>query len=220
MVKASCDTTHMRNGLSWLRERAGTILIIVALFVAVSYLAQTRQEALASAVGESGVFGFALYVLLMAAFVVFVIPLELVLLVPLGAALWGAVPTALLSIAGWTLGAGIAFFLARRFGKPFVARIVGEQRLAELERRVPLGNTFWSVIFLRMSVPVDLLSYALGLFGTLTMGRYLAATVLGVMLFAFFFAYAGTLPLWYQLGALALAGVVVMIALVHGARRK
>lgn len=60
-------------------------------------------------------------------------------------------------------------------------------------------------------VPVDILSYAVGLFVPMSYSAYLAATVLGVTPFAFVFAYSmDTLPLY-----LFVTGVGVLAVLVY-----
>lgn len=194
------------------------VVLVAAAFAAVSWYAREHQEALAAVIAAGGAAGPAAFVLFTAAFVIFVIPLDLVLLVPLGVALWGPVATALLSVIGWTVGASVAFTVARRYGRPLVAWLVGSETIARLEARVPVANSFWSVMLLRMCIPVDVLSYALGLFGTISWGRYIAATALGVAPFGFYFAFVGTLPLWWELGAVALAFAVVSLALLIRAR--
>ncbi|OGC86189.1 hypothetical protein A3D70_00495 [Candidatus Adlerbacteria bacterium RIFCSPHIGHO2_02_FULL_54_18] len=195
-------------------QQVGALTMFGALFVAASLVANVHKDALAEVVNAGGAVGMFGFILLIAVFVVFVIPLDLVLLVPLGTAAWGPVPTALMSIAGWTLGAAVAFGVARRWGAPFVERIVGMRRVRLLENRVPKKHLFGTVVALRMLVSVDVLSYALGLFSTMSWPRYIAATALGVAPFGFYFAYAGTLPFWYQIAAvaaaLALASIIIM----------
>ena len=50
---------------------------------------------------------------------------------------------------------------------------------------------FMSVVLLRMVLPVDVLSYALGFFSDISLWRYTTATIIGIAPFAFIFAYAG-----------------------------
>ena len=66
--------------------------------------------------GVRGPWGIAAFTLLTAAFVVFLIPLDVSVLIPLAAHVRGPVATALMSVAGWTLGSSVAFLLARRYG--------------------------------------------------------------------------------------------------------
>src|SRR6185437_11502210 len=116
--------------------------------------------------------------------------------------------TALMSVAGWTLGSSTAFFLARRFGAPVVARIVGRVRLQAAERAarhaIPRHHLFWWALVCQALLPIDLISYAFGLFTELGLGPYALATAIGDLVPGFFFGYAGVLPAWYQIGALAI----------------
>ena len=203
----------MKGGSSTRIPRVIQAVLIVALFIAVSYFAQQYKEELAAVVEIGGAWSMLLFTLFIAAFTVLIVPLELSLLIPLGAVLWGPVPTALMSIIGWTLGSAIAFGLARRYGRTLVRRLVGLERVEELTRRVPPA-TFSTVVLLRLCVPVDLLSYALGLTSSLSWRTYLLATAIGVTPFGFFFAYAGALPLARQLimitAGLALAALIFL----------
>jgi len=190
------------------------LVAFAAAFVGVSYLAHLYEPEIAAIVNGGGAAGVVGFVVLTAVFVIFVIPLDLVFLVPLGAVVWGPVPTALMSIAGWTLGAAVAFGIARLFGARVVERLIGLKRVRAVESRIPKHHLFGSVILLRMMVSVDILSYALGLFSTMPWGLYIIATAIGVTPFGFYFAFAGVLPMWYQVaavgGALALATLVFL----------
>ncbi len=200
------EYTHFMIGFSTLQYRQiGSYLLVAALFVMVSYGMREYQQYIGLLLASGSAFGIATFILLTALFVVFIIPLDIVFLIPLGVVLWGPLLTAFMSIAGWSLGAGIAFWIARRWGLPLVTRIVGEKRVAQFHDRVPKSNLFWAVVFLRMLVPVDILSYALGLFSHLSWRTYVLATVLGVSPFGFFFAFVGVLPFWYQITAFAIA---------------
>ncbi|MHB8660808.1 MAG: TVP38/TMEM64 family protein [Minisyncoccota bacterium] len=196
-------------------RQIAALLALAIAFVGVSVLAQRHHEVLAGFVTQGGVLGVAAYVLLTALFVVFVIPLDIALLIPIGAIVWGPIPTALMSIAGWTLGAIAAFGIARRFGLPAVERLIGLARVRAIEQRIPKRNLFLMVVFLRMLVSVDVLSYALGLFSAISWGTYVAATAIGVAPFGFYFAYAGTLPFWYRIAAVLLAFVLAGFAIIR-----
>jgi uncharacterized membrane protein YdjX (TVP38/TMEM64 family) len=70
--------------------------------------------------------------------------------------------------------------------------------LERFEKTLPEKNIFWTVVMLRLMVPVDVLSYAVGLFSKMKSSTYFWATLLGVIPFAFIFAYTGTLSIWTQ----------------------
>lgn len=201
-------------------RRAASYIAVAAAFVFVSYLVRGHEDFIRLLLAGGGAFGAVLFVLCTALFVIFIIPLDLVFLIPLGVHLWGPLPTAFLSIAGWSIGASTAFAVARRWGLPVVSRMVGEARVREFHDRIPKSNLFWSVVALRMLVPVDLLSYALGLFSHMPWTAYVLATFIGVAPFGFYFAYAGTLPLWYQFIAVTLALMLTSFVLFKYWKRK
>lgn len=189
---------------------AGGIVILALLFILASMLADKYQNEIWAFVNDDGMFGMAAYVLLTVGSVV-IAPVSTLPLMPIASAMWGWVMAGILSVVGWTVGAQIAFFLARRYGKPLLQKIISLDKLEKYEKRIPEENIFWTVVFLRMSVPVDILSYAFGLFSRIKSLPYFFATLIGVMPFAFVFAYVGTLPLSYQMGALGLAIFVMFL---------
>jgi len=197
---------------------ARNILALVffgALFVLVSYGTSVYKPQLGAFVEAGGIWGMAGYVVLTIISVVFVLPLDIPFLIPLGAHLYGVPTTALMSILGWTIGSGIAFLIARKFGAAVVEKMIGLDRVRAIERRIPTRNLFWSVVGLRMLVSVDLLSYALGLFSSLSWPSYLLATTIGVTPFGFYFAYAGTLPLHFQIVAIIAALILATAVMLR-----
>ncbi|HUY62391.1 MAG TPA: VTT domain-containing protein [Candidatus Paceibacterota bacterium] len=204
-----------------LHGEIAALLLLAITFIAVSVLAERYHAALATLVTQGGILGVAAYILLTAVFVIFIIPLDIALLIPIGAVAWGPLPTALMSIAGWTLGAAIAFLIARRFGEPVVARLIGLERIRAIESRIPKRNLFWMVVLMRILVSVDILSYALGLFSAMPWRSYVVATAIGVAPFGFYFAYTGALPLWYRVAAVAFAvALATLVILRYGVRRE
>lgn len=195
-------------------RQVGGLTVFLAIFMGVSYAAREYADALTVMLGGGGGTSMIFFIFLTIVFVVFVIPLDLALLIPLGVGIWGPLITALLIISGWTLGASVAFWIARRWGLPLVSSIVGESRVAQIDQKVPKDDLFWSVVLLRMLIPVDILSYALGLFSRISLPRYVLATALGVTPFGIYFCYVGALPWWYQAIGLLLAFMVAMTVLV------
>jgi len=87
----------------WRRNRLvkeiASLIVFGLVFVAVSFLAQHYKGPQADIVESGGIVSVAGFILLTAIFVVFIIPLDIAFLIPIGANLWGPVPTALMSIA-------------------------------------------------------------------------------------------------------------------------
>jgi uncharacterized membrane protein YdjX (TVP38/TMEM64 family) len=134
-------------------------------------------------------------------------------LIPVAARVWGPVPAAILTTAGWTAGSLVAFLIARRWGYPLVRKLTSIERVKQLRRYIP-EDLFWSVVLLRMVMPMDVISYVLGLFTDMKWSRYVVATALGVAPSAFVLAFLGKLTHAYELitfgiGAAAIAWIVI-----------
>lgn len=197
-------------------KAATSFLTLLLLFVVSAYLAQTYKDELVLLIGERSLLGIAAYTGI-AAFTTVVAPLSSVPLIPVAANIWGPAVAAVASITGWLIGALIAFGIGRKYGRGLVERIVSEENLAKIEKRVPQDNLFWSIVLLRMAIPVDVLSYVLGLFSTISWKTFTLATLIGITPFAFILAYTGTLPFQYQL--IAIAGVVILILVIWRTRK-
>lgn len=165
----------------------------------------------------TGPWGMAGYVAI-AVLATVVAPFTALPLMPLAAALWGPLITALLTIAGWTLGSVLAFLLARTYGRPLVERVIPLERAEALSERLVGADPFWRLVLLRVVVPVDILSYAVGLFVPMPLGRYTLATILGITPFALIFAYAEVVPTWVTT-TLVLGALVVLVTLFIRSKR-
>ena len=190
-------------------EAVGGIFLIALFFIISSYVVQNNIDYFRTLIGESLV-GMIAYVgfLILATVIA---PINGVPLVPVASNVWGWFLTGVLSIVGWALGAMIAFSLARKYGVPLVRQFVSLEKMAKFEMMIPQGNIFWSIVFLRMAVPVDVLSYILGLFSHIKFRTYTLATLIGVAPFAFIFAFLGSLPFYYQVIGILLAGLMLLI---------
>lgn len=184
--------------------------VVAALFALASFLAVRYESEMHALALRGGTSGMAAYVLITIVAIV-VAPISTLPLMPLATSIWGWFLTGVLSIIGWTIGAQIAFMLARHFGKPLVQKLVSDGKVRELEGWVPEHNLFWTVVLLRMAIPVDILSYALGLFSRMKSVPYFLSTLIGVTPFAFVFSYLGKLPLGLQVAAVL--GILALVTL-------
>lgn len=115
-------------------------------------------------------------------------------LVPLAVLAWGPVWTAWLLLAGWVVGAVISFMLARHARELILRHFPSATRHADIDRLIHPRHRLVSLVLLRMSFPVDVLSYALGLFSRrTTVTENAVSTALGAAPFAFLFALFPTL---------------------------
>jgi len=68
-----------------------------------------------------------------------------------GGYLFGAIPGAAYSIVGTTIGSALAFALSRRYGRPYVSRLVGAERLSRFDGFVERSGL--AGVFLLFLVP-------------------------------------------------------------------
>ena len=184
------------------------VLCILALFVLAGRLAGAYEDTLVRSIGQFGLLGMAVYIVV--ATVAVIIPIfDFLLFMPVAVTLWGSFLAALLSIVAWVLGAMVAFLLARRYGHPLVHRLMSGKKLARMAHIVPAHHMFFGVILLRIILPIDLVSYFLGLFDLIRFGPYVVATIAGITPFAFAFAYLSGAHVMFQLGAF-LFGVIAL----------
>lgn len=181
--------------------------LLFLLFALASWAVNEYEPYLQSLISENEEFGAIIY-LVLAMTATVIAPLSALPLMPLVSVLYGWVWAAILSIVGWLFGAWIAFIIARRWGRRIVSHFVSLKSLDKLEAKIPTEHLFWYVVLLRIIVPADALSYALGLFSSIGTRQYLVATLLGITPFAFVWAYAGTL----SLGVLMLVAAAVFVA--------
>lgn len=196
----------------------GTLLII-SLFILVSYLVRTNQDFIYNSIGD-GFIGILAYLLITIVAIV-IAPISMTPLIPISSNMWGLFYGTAINVTGWTIGSIIVFFISRRYGVPLIKRFISLEKINQLERKVPKENVFVSLIILRMITPVDVLSYAISLFTKISFRTYIATTIIGITPFAFVFSYLGTVPVLYQLtGFIIFAVVVALIAIFYRKKYK
>ena len=183
-------------------------IFVIALFILVSYYTRQNIEFLKELIGND--FRGILIYLLITVFAIVVAPVSMMPLIPIASNLYGVFYAAIINIIGWTIGSFIVFFICRKYGKNLIKKFVSLEKLYEWESRIPKKKVFLTLILLRMSVPVDILSYALSLLTKINFRTYALTTIIGVIPFSFVFSYLGTIPLVYQLAGFVLIGFVVV----------
>lgn len=192
--------------------------LVVAAFVVVSFLSERYLLEWAARYRIDGWEGQAIYILLMSAAVI-VAPFETLPLIPVATRLWGPGTAAFLTIIGWTLGSLTAFGLARALGHNLLASSLSRFRRLENSRGVLTGkHLFWLVAFARFVLPLDVVSYAAGLFTSMSWFSYTAATLMGIVPFSFLFAYGAGLP--WQIQAAGGVMLLLVIAWVYPRLRR
>lgn len=186
-----------------------SFLLIAGLFVFASYLAQQNIEEVKSLITRGGAWSLVLYVLAGITATVFA-PLTSIPLIPLVVQVWGVFLTSILSLVSWTIGSLGAFWVSRKFGESIVSKFESINRIREIASRVPEEKMFWYLIFLRTTIPVDILSYGLGIFTKISWRMFFLTTFIGIIPATFLFSYVGSLSLQLQI-PLVLIGTLVII---------
>jgi uncharacterized membrane protein YdjX (TVP38/TMEM64 family) len=184
----------------------GAVLISAVLFV------RSHAEPLKAFIDHNPVLGVLLYILLNILDAV-VLPGATLPLIPVAAHAWGRVMAAVVTTAGWTAGSLVAFLIARQWGSPIVRKLTSMSRVRQLKKYIP-ENLFWSVVAMRLVMPMDVLSYVLGLFTDMSWPTYILATAMGVTPAAFVLVYVGKLSRAYDLITFGVAAVLVVAFIV------
>jgi len=185
------------------------ILVIVVLFVLFSYIVQTNMEFFKELMGKS-ILGMFIYIFIAITAIV-IAPVASLPLMPVASSLWGVALASALSVIGWSIGSFIAFIIARKYGVSIMKRLVSLNEINRFEDKIPQENVFWSVVFLRMIIPPDILSYALGLLSKMKTSSYMFATVIGLIPFAIVWAYIGLIPFQFQILVLLIAILILLV---------
>jgi uncharacterized membrane protein YdjX (TVP38/TMEM64 family) len=93
------------------------------------------------------------------------------------------------------------------------------EQIKRLKPYIPVPkDLFWSVVILRTILPMDLISYVLGLFTDMRWSRYSLATALGLTPSAVILTYLGKTPHAYEIITVIIA-CAVATAIVFSVRR-
>ena len=193
------------------------LAIVAAALVTSIVLVRMHEDAIKIFIDQNPFLGAILYIFLNILDAVLA-PGATLPLIPVAAHAWGPVLAAIVTTIGWTVGSLIAFLIARRWGYPIVKKLTSMERLRQMKKYIP-EDLFWSIVVLRLFMPMDIMSYVLGLFSDISWSRYVLATALGVAPMAFVLAYVGKLPNAYDVITFGV-GVAVVAAYVMVARRR
>lgn len=162
--------------------------IAIGIALAVGYREQLDAAALEAWIKDAGMAGPILFVLIYAFAAVFFLPGSVLTLA--GGALFGPVWGTVYNLTGATIGATLAFLVARYLASDWVEQKTGG-RLKQLKNGVE-GEGWRFVAFLRLVplFPFNLLNYALGL-TRIKLSHYVIATVVCMAPAGFAYTYLG-----------------------------
>src|SRR5438105_8595488 len=198
------------------RKQYASLAVLGGVLAAAVWLARSHADTLKQFIDQHAVQGVVVYIFLNVLDAV-VAPGATLPLIPIAARVWGRVPAALVTTAGWTAGSLVAFYIARRWGSPIVKRLTSMDRVKRLRTYVP-KRPFWTVVILRMIVPMDVISYVLGPFTEMTWWSYGLAVSVGLTPSAFILTYIGRTPRAYDIIMFGIGGGVVAW-IVYSTRR-
>jgi len=139
----------------------------------------------------------------------------------IGGALFGWLPALVYTLLGGVVGASIAFFIGRYFGRGLLVYLKGSSILEKIEERLPQKFTFKAIFLLRL-LPhplYDVVGYASG-FTNISYLRYIVATGCGAAPGIFVLTYFADLieSTHFLVGYIAL-WIAILLFLVYYYRR-
>jgi uncharacterized membrane protein YdjX (TVP38/TMEM64 family) len=188
------------------------LIIVLILFILISYIIQSNSQFIENNLDKT-LSGILFYIFLTTTATI-IAPISAVPLLPFAIFLWGWFFAAIFSIIGWTLGSVIAFSLARKFGVPIIKHFVSLKKLSKFEKYIPKEKIFLSIIVMRIFLPVDILSYLLGLFSKVKFSTYTLATIIGLTPFAFALAYLGKFSIKTQIISIIIGGLILAFIMI------
>ena len=171
------------------RKEIFGIVLIVLFFVASAFLSNKYKVELQSSMEGYAMMGMVSYMLIVILSEV-IAPINALPLLPLAVALWGPFVGAILSIFAWLIGSIIVYWILQKYGRSFVSKFINLKKFDDKHINIPKKNKFWILVGLRMIMPVDILSYLLGLFVPMSYQLYITTTAIGIIPGAFLYAYA------------------------------
>jgi uncharacterized membrane protein YdjX (TVP38/TMEM64 family) len=186
--------------------------IVIGLFFLSSYLFRQYTSFFESIIGKQNLIGAFTFEFLNILDVL-LLPVFTIPLLPIVSNLYGIIVTGIITAAGWFMGSMIAFFIARKFRKRILKVLLSKEQEKSFRTLLPKKNLLFLIVLIRIFLPLDVGSYALGLSRRVNTKLYITALFIGVVIPAFFFAYLGGLSILYQ--ALWISAGVILIIIFY-----
>lgn len=186
------------------------ITIVFILFILISYFVEKNLGVLKEFAIDYYFLGLTVYLLILILETI-LIPISAIPFIPLISQSYGFFVSIILTLFGWVIGGVIAFAISRKFGKPFIKKIISLDKIEEYENLIPEHKKFISLILIRFFVPFDIINYLLGLFTKISLKTFFISTLLGTIPITFVLVYIGTLPIGYQIASLTLCILFIVL---------
>ena len=218
------------NGADERRKRGRGVIVAVVVAVSVAAVVGTgilyigvdfSVATLTDTIRSWGVWGAAASVGLMILHSFIPFPAELLAFA--NGILFGVVWGTVITWVGAMLGASVAFGLARRFGRPFVKRMVAARQWETVDRWADRNG--WQAVLVGRFVPViafNLINYAAGL-TRITWWQFLWTTGVGILPMTLMMVIMGDRMEqlgWQTWAALLAGGLILWVGLRAVARRR
>lgn len=191
------------------------MVVLMLCLVAGAWLLPDFVDAAAwtARIGDLGIWAAPILILLMILHNVVPLPAEMIALC--AGAILGVVMGTLVVWTGAMIGAMLAFWLARRFGRTLAARHVSAERMSRFDR-IFEAHGATGLLFVRLVpfIAFNLVNYAAGL-TSVSWPVFIWTTALGILPMTVLATYAGAnmielkLPTLLALCALAIIGIVL-----------
>jgi uncharacterized membrane protein YdjX (TVP38/TMEM64 family) len=147
------------------------VVITLLMLAAVEWIGVERIQ---KSIENAGPFAPLVYILLKAATYIFA-PLSAGPIQLSSGLLFGLWPGVFYSLAGEVIGGSISFLIARKLGRPAVARFVGQNSVARIDQLIGQLGGWRALAYARLFLfsIYDFISYAAGLTTTITFRQYI-----------------------------------------------
>jgi uncharacterized membrane protein YdjX (TVP38/TMEM64 family) len=185
-----------------------SITAIIVFFIVISYLSEKFVQQVSMA--KAPIFAFFYFILVILEVIlgfVSVIPL-----IPLAISLWGPIVTFILTWIGWITGSAIIFYISRKFGIKLVKRFISLKKVYKYEDMLPEKSSFFSIVIVRLLIPIDILSYAISIFTKVRFKTYIVATAIGFFPWVILLMYLGNMSFKIQLTIFSVGVGIILVA--------
>jgi uncharacterized membrane protein YdjX (TVP38/TMEM64 family) len=186
----------------------GTI-VLFALFLTVSFIVRQHSPVIDAFILKSyyvGIISFPIVAFIDAVTLPVALPI-----IPAASQIYGVGICSLLLLIGWTLGMMFSFYISRKYGLEVMKRFISTKGVYEIEGLMPCKHIFGTVVFLRLFLPLDISSFALGAFTKIDFKTYFFASFIGMIPSAIYLSYVGSLSFSSEVIGLFLGLGVVFV---------